>query len=117
MRPDDREVFLSAPRVAVLSTVDSKGRAHAVPVWFLWHSGKFSVVTDRGSQKHRNAERTGRAALTVVDGARYITAEGPVTVRDPITIEERLQLHVHYRGGEAARKVVDRKSTRLNSSH
>lgn len=79
---------------------------HAVPVWFLWKGGAFEVITDRGSQKHRNAERCGRAALTVVDGPRYVTAEGPVTVRDPISLGERVALHTHYRGEDAARQIV-----------
>ena len=106
MTPEEREAFISEPRVAVFSTVDAKGRVHSVPVWFLWRDGVYQVVTDRGSQKHRNAVRAGRASLATVDGARYITAEGPISVRDPISLEDRLALHVHYRGEEAARKVV-----------
>lgn len=106
MTPKEREAFIHEPRVAVLSTVDAKGRAHAVPVWFLWEDGVFEVITDRGSQKHRNAARTGRASLAIVDGPKYVTAEGSITVRDPISLEERLALHVHYRGEDAARQVV-----------
>ena len=107
MTPEERDAFIREPRVAVLSTVDAKGRAHAVPVWFLWRDGAFRIITDRGSQKHRNAVRTGRAALSIVDGPKYVTAEGPVTVLDPITLDDRLELHVHFRGEDAARKVVE----------
>ena len=39
---------------------------------------------------------------------RYVTAEGPVSVEDPVTYDQRLALHTHYRGAEAARKIVDR---------
>ncbi len=106
MTPEEREAFIREPRVAVFSSVDPRGRTHAVPVWFLWRDGAFHVVTDRGSQKHRNAARTGRASLAIVDGTKYATAEGPVTVRDPITLADRMELHTHYRGEEAARKVV-----------
>lgn len=34
--------------------MDRNGRSHAVPVWYLWKEETFRVVTERGSQKHRN---------------------------------------------------------------
>jgi hypothetical protein len=70
------------------------------------------VITGRGSQKHRNAERCGRATICVDDrtpgSLRYVMAEGPVRVVDPLTYEQRLALHIHYRGEAAAREVVNR---------
>jgi PPOX class probable F420-dependent enzyme len=104
--PEEREGFIAEPRVAVFSTVDPRGRVHAVPVWFLWRDGAFRIITDRGSQKHKNAERTGRASLAIVEGPKYVTAEGPVTVHDPISLDDRLELHIHYRGEDAARTIV-----------
>ncbi len=103
-RASKRESFIAEPRTAVFSTVDARGRSHAVPVWYLWKDGEFHIVTERGSQKHKSAARTGRAALTIVDGPRYVMAEGPVRVSDPLSYEERLALHTHYRGAEAAEK-------------
>ncbi|MFN0146350.1 MAG: PPOX class F420-dependent oxidoreductase [Dehalococcoidia bacterium] len=110
MTPDDRTAFLSEPRTAVLSTVDAKGRAHAVPVWFRYVDGTFRIITDRGSAKTRNIERTGRASLCVDEreGAfRYVTGEGPAAVEGAVSYEERLALHTHYRGAEAAKRIVD----------
>lgn len=104
--PQSRDEFLAAPRTAVLATVDARGRPHAVAVWYLWKDGRFSIVTDRGSQKHLNAARSGRASLTVIDGPRYVTAEGPIRVQDPLTKDQRLELHTHYRGPEAAARIV-----------
>ncbi|MBK9546457.1 MAG: pyridoxamine 5'-phosphate oxidase family protein [Dehalococcoidia bacterium] len=74
----------------------------------LYEDGELLVITDRGSQKHRNAVRQGRAALCIDDRARFqtVTAEGPVRVIDPITYELRLRLHTHYRGEEAALKAT-----------
>jgi PPOX class probable F420-dependent enzyme len=94
----------------VLATVDRAGRAHAVPVWFTWDGEAFRIVTDRGSAKHRNIERTGRATLCIDEReGRYgfVTAEGPVTVQDPLTYDDRLALHTHYRGAEAGKRIVD----------
>jgi PPOX class probable F420-dependent enzyme len=111
MEPTERDAFLSEPRTAVLATLTRDGRTHAVPVWYLYEGGAIRIITGRDSAKHRNVVRTGRASLCVDerDGRfRYVTAEGPVTVRDSVTYEERLKLHTHYRGAEAAKKIVDR---------
>jgi PPOX class probable F420-dependent enzyme len=106
MTPEERAAFLATPRTGVFATVDAKGRAHAVPVWYLFEDGEFLVITDRGSQKHRNAERSGRAALCIDDRQSFqtLTAEGPVRVIDPLDYETRLRLHTWYRGEEAAKK-------------
>jgi PPOX class probable F420-dependent enzyme len=108
MTPDERERFLAEPRTGVLATVDAKGRAHAVPVWYLFEAGKFLILTDRGSQKHRNIARSGRAALNIQDPKTFqtVTAEGPATITDPLDHATRLRLHTHYRGPEAAAKAV-----------
>ncbi len=105
-----REAFLDEPRTAVLATTGRDGQIHAVPVWFSHEGGVVRIITERGSVKHRNAVRTPRASLCVDerDGSfRYVTVEGPVTVQDSVSYEERLALHVRYRGAEAAKRVVD----------
>jgi PPOX class probable F420-dependent enzyme len=104
-----REAFLAQPRNAVLASIGPDGRTHAVPVWFRYVDGVFRIITERGSAKHRNAARAGRASLCIPDDwLRYVTAEGPVTVEDPVSYAERLALHSAYRGPEAAREIVDR---------
>jgi PPOX class probable F420-dependent enzyme len=111
MDQSERDVFLTEPRTAVLSTLSNDGRIHSVPVWYLYESGRFRIITGRGSAKHRNIARTGRATLCVDerDGRiRYATAEGPVTVADTVSFEERLALHTHYRGAEPARRIVEK---------
>ncbi len=110
---DDRErdLFLAAPRTAVLSTLSADGRIHSVPVWYLYRDSEFRIITGRGSAKHRNIQRTGRATICVDEregSIRYTTAEGPVTVADTVSFDERLELHTHYRGAEAARKIVEK---------
>jgi PPOX class probable F420-dependent enzyme len=104
-----RDQFISAPHTAVLATVDAAGRAHAVPVWYRWQDGAFRVITGRGSAKHRNILRTGRATLCIDERGpafRHVTAECRAEDAGPCTVEERLALHTHYRGAEAAQKVV-----------
>jgi PPOX class probable F420-dependent enzyme len=109
MDTHERESFLTEPRTAVLATVGPHGMAHAVPVWFRYCDGTFRIITERGSQKHRNVERTGRATLCVDerDGSlRYVAAEGPVEVLETVTADDRLALYTHYRGRDRAEKVV-----------
>ncbi len=109
MDQHERESFLTEPRTAVLATVGPNGMAHAVPVWFRYCDGTFRIITERGSQKHRNIERTGRATLCVDerDGAlRYVAVEGPVDVVDAVTPDDRLALYTHYRGRDRAEKAV-----------
>lgn len=106
-----QDELVSRPVVAVLSTAWTGGRIHSVPVWFLCEEGTFKVITERGSQKHRNAVRSGRASLCIPvleSPERYLTVEGPVSVGDPLSYEQRLAMHVHYRGEEAARQIVDK---------
>lgn len=110
MDEQERLDFVDRPMTAVLSTVDKQGRAHAVPVWYLYRDGIFEIYTGRGSQKHKNVVSTGRAALCIDerDGVfRHLTAEGPCEVQDMVTVEERLSLHRRYRTEEAARAIVD----------
>ena len=110
-QPEDRDAFLNQPRTAVIATARGDGGIHAVPVWYRWDGEVFRIITERGSVKHRNAVRTGRATLCVderEDAYRYLTAEGTVTVSDPVTYEERLALHTLYRGPERAKEIVDR---------
>ena len=110
MTESEREAFVSRPLTAVLATVGPQGRVHAVPVWYRYADGAFIILTERGSQKTRNVERSGRATLCLDEreGAiRYLSAEGTARIEDPVTYDERLALHLLYRSEEAARRVVD----------
>lgn len=110
MDAEQRTALLATPRTAVLATQWTTGRVHQAPVWFLFEDGAFKVITERGSQKHRNVQRTGRATICVDerDGRfAYAMAEGPVEVIDTVTYEQRLALHRHYRGEAGAHAAVD----------
>jgi PPOX class probable F420-dependent enzyme len=108
MTPEERDTYLAQPRNAVLATTSPDGRIHAVPIWFRYVGGAFLIITERGSVKHRNAARAGRAAICVDDGKfAYVSAEGPVDVQDPVSYEDRLALHSLYRGAQAAKQIVD----------
>lgn len=79
LSPEAHE-FLAEYHLGTLSTVRRDGSPHVVAVGFTIDTdgGLARVITRRGSQKARNAERGGRAAVSHVDRGRWLTFEGPV---------------------------------------
>ncbi|MFQ5381621.1 MAG: pyridoxamine 5'-phosphate oxidase family protein, partial [Dehalococcoidia bacterium] len=93
MNTRERDEFLSRPHTAVLATVDAKGRAHAVPVWYLWTGEVVEIIGGKDSAKMRHVASTGRAALCIDtrdDRPQHVTAEGPATLGPGATPEWRL---------------------------
>ncbi len=86
--------------LATLTTLRADGSPHVVPVGFTWdpEAGVVRITTNDGSVKRKNAERLTadgtppRAAVCQVDGGRWITLEGPITVsREPEEIAEAVR--------------------------
>ncbi|AMY19123.1 MULTISPECIES: PPOX class F420-dependent oxidoreductase [Nocardiaceae] len=87
----DAVAFLTERHLATLATLRPDGTPHVVAVGFTWdpEAGVARVITREGSQKVRNAERGGYAAVTQVDGARWLTLEGPSrVVRDVESVRD-----------------------------
>jgi|SRR5947209_18070637 len=108
-----RERFLLEVNVAVLATVDRRGRAHAAPVWYLYEGGTFIISTGRGSQKHRNVEAN--PEITLVIDRRIlpyyaVMAQGSAEIGQPLTPADRLRMAVRYLGEEIGRRYVERTS-------
>ncbi|ALG84858.1 pyridoxamine 5'-phosphate oxidase family protein [Gordonia phthalatica] len=90
----DARTMLAEYHLASLTTLRADGTPHVVAVGFTFdaEAGRARVITFDGSQKVRNAERGGYAALTHVDGPRWLTLEGPVAVhRDPEAVADAVQ--------------------------
>jgi PPOX class probable F420-dependent enzyme len=88
LRPDELPpgvlAMLRERHLATLATQRADGSPHLVPVGFTWDEDAHvvRVITSSGSVKARNARRGGRAAVSQVDGRRWLTLEGPVRVED-----------------------------------
>ncbi len=83
--------FLTERHLATLTTLRADGTPHMVPVGFTWDpvAGLARVITDGASVKARNVRRSGYAAVGQVDGARWLTLEGPaVVLDDPAEVRE-----------------------------
>ena len=72
--------FLRERHLATLTTLRSDGSPHVVPVGFGFDPGArvVRIITFDGCQKVANARRGGRAAVSQVDGGRWLTLEGEV---------------------------------------
>ncbi len=107
---EKRDAFLKEANVAVLATVDAKGRAHAAPVWYLYDDGAFVISTGRGSQKHRNVEANPEISL-VVDRRTLpyyaVTARGRAEIGQPLSNADRLRLAARYLGEDIARRYIE----------
>ncbi|GAC56110.1 hypothetical protein GOHSU_03_00040 [Gordonia hirsuta DSM 44140 = NBRC 16056] len=75
--------LLGEYHLASLATLRKDGTPHVAAVGFTFdpEAGKARVITFDHSQKVRNVERRGYAALTHVDGPRWLTLEGPARIR------------------------------------
>ncbi|MEV0246932.1 PPOX class F420-dependent oxidoreductase [Nocardia sp. NPDC050712] len=83
--------FLTERHLATLTTLRPNGTPHVVAVGFSWdpEAGVARVITDTKTTKANNVRRAGYAAVSQVDGARYLTLEGPATVlEDAASVHE-----------------------------
>jgi F420H(2)-dependent biliverdin reductase len=83
--------FWTERRLATLVTLRRDGTPHVVPVGVTLDldAGVARVICSGGSQKARNVERTGLAAVSQVDGRRWSTLEGAAAVRaDPDAVAD-----------------------------
>lgn len=96
LTPEQR-VFVLERHLATLTTLRADGTPHVVPVAFTWDAehGVAVMTTREGSGKVRNIEAAvargvpARGALCQVDGGRWLTLEGEVTVRrEPAVIAD-----------------------------
>ena len=76
--------FLRERHLATLTTLRSDGSPHVVPVGFGYDPAArvVRIITFDGCQKVANARRGGRAAVSQVDGGRWLTLEGEVRLVD-----------------------------------
>jgi PPOX class probable F420-dependent enzyme len=101
--------FVEKPRIARLGTVGVDGAPHIAPVWYRYQGGDFLVLTDRGSQKHRNVERDPRIVLCIDDDRppyHTVLVRGRAHIEPTLGPEWRLALAVHYLGEDAGHRYV-----------
>ena len=78
--------FLAERHLATITTLRADGSPHVVPVGFAFDELErvVRVISNGGSQKVANLRDGGRAAVSQVDGRRWLTLEGEARVeREP----------------------------------
>lgn len=110
MSESERQEFLAATHVAVLS-VAADGRPPAsVPIWYEYSiGGDIRFTTGTGSRKARLIERAGAVSLTVQREEppyQYVVVEGTVVGSEPTPAEFQEALAIRYLGDEAGRAFV-----------
>ncbi|NQX10833.1 TIGR03618 family F420-dependent PPOX class oxidoreductase [Microbacteriaceae bacterium VKM Ac-2855] len=76
--------FVAERHLAVLSTFGPDGSIHAVPVGFTFdpEDDTLRIITGGPTRKAWNVRRAGSASVCQVDGARWLTLDGPTVVDD-----------------------------------
>jgi PPOX class probable F420-dependent enzyme len=82
--PGELLAFVRERHLATLTTLRADGSPHVVPVGFTFDVDRavVRVITWATSVKTGHARRGGRAAVSQVDGGRWVTFEGLVSVTD-----------------------------------
>lgn len=110
MNDAEREEFLAAANIAVLATVDRKGRPHATPIWYFYDGGEFRLSVGRGSQKHKNIEANPNVTL-VVDSRGLppyaVMVHGTATVESSMSEADHVALAVRYLGEDIGKRYAE----------
>jgi F420H(2)-dependent biliverdin reductase len=96
---NDALAFLTERHLAMLTTLRPDNSPHVVAVGFTFdprtHIAR--VITTGGSQKAVNAERGRVAVLSQVDGARWLSLEGPASVNSEVNAVRDAELRYAQR--------------------
>jgi F420H(2)-dependent biliverdin reductase len=80
LTPQDHD-FLTERHLGTLTTLSRSGRPHSVAIAFTYDAGRVRILTSAASQKVKNIERSRYASVCQVDGRRWLSLEGPATIR------------------------------------
>lgn len=112
MTTEEREAFLTAVHVGVISIARPDRAPLAVPVWYSYTpGGELYVTTGAASRKAQTLREAGRFSLCAQSETppyRYVTVEGAVTAVEAVDVERDLRpLARRYLGIEGGDRYVD----------
>ncbi len=105
----EREAFLAAVRVGVISIADERRGPLTVPIWYGYEpGGVLWIVTDRDSRKGKLllvADRFSLCVQTETPPYQYVSVEGPIVLLERADLERHTRVLAHrylgVAGGEA----------------
>ena len=93
MTKDERERFLAALHVGVISMEDPGRGPLSVPIWYSYQpGGELWVITDRDSRKGKLlavGKRISLVAQTETAPYQYVSVEGPIVTVEPLASRSR----------------------------
>jgi PPOX class probable F420-dependent enzyme len=102
MSKTQREAFLAATHVAIVSVAETGRGPLTVPVWYRYEpGGVVRFVTAGTSRKADLLRRAGRASLCVQTETapyQYVSVEGPVTIAEPDLEHDIREIAYRYLG-------------------
>jgi len=111
MTKDEREKFLAALHVGVISMEDPGRGPLTVPIWDMYEpGGELWVITDRDSRKGKllkSGKRISLVAQTETAPYQYVSVEGPIVTVEPSHRDrDTLPMAQRYLGEELGRQYV-----------
>ena len=111
MTKDERERFLAALHVGVISIEDPGRGPLTAPIWYDYTpGGEIRVITDRDSRKGRLlavGKRISFVAQTESIPYQYVSVEGPVVAIEPAdSARDTLPMAQRYLGKELGQQYV-----------
>ena len=95
----EREAFLAAVRVGVISIADDGRGPLTVPIWYGYEpGGELWIVTDRESRKGKlllKADRFSLCAQTETPPYQYVSVEGPIVTLERAELERHTRVLAH----------------------
>ena len=112
MTTDEREAFLAAVHVGVLSVARKEKAPLTVPIWYRYEpGGELSILIGPDSLKAKLLARAGRFSLCVQTESvpyRYVSVEGPVCEIVHYDLERDLgAMAARYLGEEGRAGFID----------
>lgn len=109
MLTDEMREFLKKPLIARMTTLDSNGYPHIVPVWYLLDGDDIVVTSMQKTRKNGHIKNNAKGALTVGgqpgDGGGYLF-KGDWEIEPDPDNAWLMKIAVHYEGQEQAEKDV-----------
>lgn len=107
----EADAFMRETRVAVISTVDARGRPRTAPVWFLWDGTAPVIFTSRTSLKWRNIEANPQVSLCVDERTvpyQSVIVDGHAEeATDRVLFDDVLAMSLAYYGEEQGRAFAE----------
>jgi general stress protein 26 len=114
---DEVRQFLQQPRIARLSTIDTNGYPHTVPLWFDVEGDDIIIISDRNTRKVDQIARNPKGAVQIGgdtdDSAGYMF-KGELAVEPDPNYRWLAQVTRRYEVGEQAEKDIELWRTTLD---